>query len=453
MIKPAFFRLLPAVLLFAYSAAAQHTPTTIPLSLKDAQDHALKYSANAKNAYLDVLLQRAKNAEITGLAYPQISAKGEFTGYIDPLKSFVPAEFMDPSLAGQNKFIPVTFMPRFSNTASVTASQILFDGSVLVALQARNTIMQMAEQGKQLTEEEIRYNIQKAYYALVIAHRQYGILKSSLHNARRLIYEIETLYKSGFAEKIEVDRTNVQVNNLSTDSIRIGNILSLTEQLLKYQMGMQIEQPIHLTDTAIEETLLQAQALAHSPVVDYNNRTDFQFLQTQLKLNEYDLKRHRLSGLPSLAVFGSAAYNYASSNFRDLLNEKYIFYSMAGLQLNVPLFDGLQRRNRVKQAQLTVEKTNNDIHNLRLGIDFQAAQAGSTLRNSLMALQNQNRNMELAKNVLDLSGKKYQAGVGSNLELTQAQNDLLQAQNNYFQALLDVINADADLQKAMGAFK
>ncbi len=452
MIKPAFPRLLTAALLLtAYSAGAQHTP--VSLSLEEAQDYAIKHAALAKNATLDVLIQRAKNAEITGLAYPQISAKGEFSGYIDPLKTFVPAEFMDPSLIGQNKFIPVTFMPRFSNTASVTASQILFDGSILVALQAKNTIIQLAEQGKQLTEEEIRYNIQKAYYALVIAHRQYGILKSSLANARELIHEIEALYESGFVEKIEVDRTNVQVNNLSTDSIRIGNILTLTEQLLKYQMGMEIDQPVRLTDTAIEETLLQAQALSHNPVVDYSNRTDFQLLQTQLKLNEYDLKRHRFSGLPSLAAFGSAAYNYASSNFKDLFNEKYIFYSMAGLQLNVPLFDGMQRRSRVKQAKLAIEKTNNDMYNLRLGIDFQAGQAASTLRNSLLALQNQNRNLELARSVLDLSGKKYQAGVGSNLELTQAQNDLLQAQNNYFQALLDVVNADADLRKAMGTFK
>lgn len=452
MIKPAFPRLLTAALAFtAFSVHGQQT--SIPLSLKEAQDYATEHAVTAKNAALDVLIQRAKNAEITGLAYPQINAKGEFSGYIDPLKTFVPAEFMDPSLIGQNKFIPVTFMPRFSNTASVTASQILFDGSIFVALQARNTIIKLAEQGKQLTDEEIRYNIQKAYYALVIANKQYGILKSSLANARKLIYEIETLYESGFVEKIEVDRTSVQVNNLSTDSIRIGNILTLTEQLLKYQMGMEIDQPIRLTDTAIEETVLQAQALAHNPVVDYANRTDFQLLQTRLKLNEYDLKRHRLSGLPSLAAFGSAAYNYASSNFRDLLHEKYIFYSMAGLQLNVPLFDGLQRRNRVKQAKLEIEKTGNDMHNLRLGIDFQAGQAASNLRNSLLALQNQSRNMTLARNVLDLSGKKYQAGVGSNLELTQAQNDLLQAQNNYFQALFDVINADADLRKAMGTFK
>jgi outer membrane protein len=450
MMKPALYVVLSAICLYAGSASAQ---TPIPLSLKEAQDYAIKHSAVAKNAALDVLIQKAKNAEITGLAYPNISGKGEFSGYINPLKSFVPAEFMDPSLAGQGKFIPVAFIPRYSNTASLSASQVIFDGSMMVALQARNAIVRLSEQGQQLTEEELRYNIQRAYYSFVIAGRQYQILKNSLHNARSVAREIEVLRENGFVEKLEVDRTHVQVNNLATDSIRIGNVITLSEQLLKYQMGMRIDQPILLTDTAIEQNIRLAETLALEPSVDYNNRTDFRLLQTQLALNEYDLKRHRLSGMPSLAAFGAAAYNYASSNFKDLFQEKYIFYSMAGLQLNVPLFDGLQRHNRVKQARLAIEKNYNDISNLKLGIDFQVAQSRSSLRNSLMTLQNQERNLELAENVLDLSHKKYQAGVGSNLELTQAQNDLLQAQNNYFQSLLDVINAQSDLQKAYGLFK
>jgi len=446
--KPVLYGILSLTLLYAGNARSQ---AVLPLSLKEAQDYALKHSATARNARLDVLIQRAKNAEITGVAYPNVKGKGEFSDYINPMKTFVPAEFFDPSRKGE--FIPVTFIPKYSNTASLTASQIIFDGSVLVALQARNAIIRLAEQGAQLTEEEIRYNIQKVYYSFVIAGRQYRILTASLQNARSLAHEIEVLHQNGFVEKLEADRTHVQVNNLATDSIRIGNVLTVSEQLLKYQMGMDIDQPIVLTDTAIEQTLAMAQSLAQEAAADYNNRTDFQLLQSQLKLNQYDLKRHRLSGLPSLSAFGTAAYNYSSSSFEDLFHKQYIFYSMVGVQLNVPIFDGLQRRNRVKQARLAVEKTENDIDNLKLGIDFQVAQSRSTLRNSLLALQSQERNLELARSVLDLSHKKYQAGVGSNLELTQAQNDLLSAQNNYFQALLDVVNAQSDLQKATGAFK
>src|SRR6185437_9269396 len=127
--------------------------------------------------------------------------------------------------------------------------------------------------------------------------------------------------------------------------------------------------------------------------------------------------------------------------------------SLVGIQLNVPIFNGLQRTNQVREAKLNIEKVNNSIENEKLTIDFQSAQARTTLHNSILQAQSQNRNLALANDVLDLAQKKYKAGVGSNLEVTQAQTDQLTAQNNYFSALLDVINAEADLKKALGLLK
>jgi outer membrane protein TolC len=133
--------------------------------------------------------------------------------------------------------------------------------------------------------------------------------------------------------------------------------------------------------------------------------------------------------------------------------EYYQFNSLWGLRLSFPIFDGLQRRNRVKQAEFAVKKSENDIENLKLGIDFEAAQAKTSLRNSLLALESQKKNMELGNTVLDLARRKYKEGVGSNIEVTQAQSELLQAQNNYFAALLTVMNAQTELKKALGQYK
>lgn len=418
------------------------------LSLEDAMNYAVKNNVKVKNAELDMLIQQAVNAEVTGLALPNIKATGEFMDYINPIQSFVPGEFI-----GQpGKFVAVPFTPKFTNTASVTGSQLLFDGSVLVALQARNAILKLTEQNKQLTEEEIRYNVQKAYYSFVVAQRQYGILKDALASARSMARDVQGLYNEGFIEKIEIDRTTVQINNLATDSLRIGNLIQVSEQLLKYQMGMSIDQPVVLTDTSVENKLNDAQDLLNTQL-SYTNRTEFNLLQSQLKLNEYDLKRHKLSAVPSLAAFGTAAYNYATNDFNDLFGEQYIFYSLVGLRLNVPIFDGLQRRNRVKQAKFAVEKTMNNIELAQLSFDFEEKTAKTTLRNNLLMLQSQDRNLELARSVVDLAQRKYKEGVGSNMEVTQAQTELLNAQNNYFQAMLDVITAKSDLQKALGQFK
>jgi outer membrane protein TolC len=428
----------------------------IALSLKNAMDYAVKNNMTARNARLDVLIQQAKNAEVTGLTRPQINGEGKFTQFTDLPSQFFPAEFSSFTNPGQpvvpGTFEPVALSPVYSTSATISGSQLLFDGSALVALQARNTIMKLTEQSARLTEEDTRYNVQKAYYSFVIAQRQYRILTESLMNAREILSDMQALRNAGFAEKIEVDRVQVQVNNLATDSIRIGSLINLSEQVLKFSMGMDIEQPVVLTDTAVEDNLSAAQTIALEEA-NYNNRTDYNLLQSQLSLNQYDLKRHQYSYLPSLAVFGSAGYNYATNDIWALYHNRYVFSSLWGLQLNVPIFDGLQRANRVKQARFNIEKTKNNIENLKLGIDFQTAQSRTTLKNSLLALENQKRNLELGRTVLDLARRKYKEGVGSNLEVTQAQTELLQTQNNYFQALLEVVNSQSDLQRALGDFK
>lgn len=437
--------LLSLITLLPFAGYAQQP---IELSLEDAFNYAVKNNYTVKNARLDVLIQEAKNAEITGLAYPQVKGQGQYTDYINPIQSFIPGEFFGKP----GTFQPIVFTPKYSSTASVSGSQILFDGTVMVALQARRAIMQLVEENAQLSAEDVKYNVQKAYFSYVVAQKQYDILKSSLANARVLLHDITVLHDNGLAEKIDVDRTTVQVNNLRTDSIRTDNLLSVSEQLLKYRMGMDVEQPILLTDTVLKDNLTEAQTLLLNEL-NYNNRTDYNLLQSQLTLNQYDLKRHRLSGLPALAAFGNANYTYSSNTFSDLLHNKYVFYSLWGLQLNVPIFDGMQRRKRVTQAELNVEKSQNNIDNLKLGIDFQVKQSRISLKNAIASAQSQQENVVLGNTVLDLAQRKYKEGVGSNLEVTQAQNDLLQAQNNYFLSVLDVINNQADLQKALGDFK
>ena len=422
----------------------------IALSLEDAMNFAVKNNLTAKNARLDILLQEAKNAEITGIALPQVKGQGQFTDYLNPMKSFIPGDFV----GAPGTFIPVQFTPKYNVTANGQASQILFDGSVFVALQARKTIISLFEQNAKLTEEDIRYEVQKAYYSFVIAQRQYDVLKAALKNSREILADIVAMRNAGFVEKIDVDRTTLQVNNLATDSIRIGGMINTSEQLLKYRLGMPMDRAIVLTDTVVENTVNSAREIL-AQEANYINRTEFGLLQTQLKLNQYDLKRHRLSGLPSLAAFANAGYNFATNDFDQVtqFRKYYQFSSFWGLNLNVPIFDGMQRRNRVKQAKIAVEKTQNDIENLKLGIDFQSEQSRTTLKNSLLALESQKKNMELGNTVLDLAQRKYKEGVGSNMEVTQAQSELLQAQSNYFQALLDVVNSQSDLQRALGDFK
>jgi outer membrane protein TolC len=444
--RPLFYLIIATLLLPVITHAQEPTP----LSLEDALNYAVKHNADVKNARLDVQIQKAKNAQITSAAYPKISAEGKVTKFIDTLQSFVPAAFIPGGKPGE--FIAVPFSPLASSSASLSASQLLFDGSVLVALQAKKSVMRLFEQTAMVTEEGVRLNVQKAYYSLVIAQKQFQTLRSSLKFTRQMVREQEIMKENGFVEKIDMDRSYVQLNNFQTDSIKIANLLEVSEQMLKFQMGMDIAAPIVLTDTSLTQQLNETAGLLGENV-SYNNRTEYGLLQTQMKLMNYDLKRYRFSALPTLAAFGNMTYNYSTNRLEDIVGSPYVFSSLAGLQLSVPLFSGGLQAAHIKESKLNIQKTQNSIDRLEQAIDFQTETAKTTLRNSSLTLNNQLRNKELAESVLDLAQKKYKAGVGSNLEVTVAQTELLKAQSNYYQSLLDVMNAQTDLQKALGQLK
>lgn len=449
-------RILNYTLLIAFllptGVSAQETQAPLQLSVEDAMNLAVKNNINAKNARLDRIKQDAINREVTGLALPQISSKGEYNQYPDPVKSFIPADFQPGLGLPPGSFIPVQFTPKYSTTASATASQILFDGSVMVALQAKSALTKLYERQEQFTEEQIRYNIRKAYYALVVAEKQYETMKETMKYIRTIGRETQAYYDNGLGEKIDVDRINVQVNNLASDSIKVGNIIAVSKQMLKYQMGVDLDVPIVFTDTSVEKTIEDAGDMLLDNA-NYTDRTDYMLLKSQAELNKYDLKRHRFSGMPSLAAFGTAAYTYQTNTFDDLFDKQYIFYSLVGLQLNIPLFDGWQRRSRVKQAKISLQQTRNKLDDMERSIDVETKQSKITLKNAIYTLENQQRNFQLATEVLQTARKKYNAGVGSSLEVSQAQTEMLQSQSNYFDAMLQVINAQSDLQNALGQFK
>ncbi len=438
------------------SASAAVAQTATPLSMEACMDYAMKHNYAVRNAALDVLIQKAQNEQTTAATMPHVNGKADFTYFNIPQRSFIDASTFampgSPS-APAGTIIPISFTVPYAASAGITAGQLLFDGSVFVALQARETVLEFARQNGKVTEESVKYNVFKSYNALVIAYRQFDIIKSSLAFARSLERDIRLTQENGFAEKIDVDRTSVQVTNLATDSMRIANMLTVSEQMLKYTIGMDINTPIVLTDTNVDAHRASVVALA-SEATNYDRVPEYTLLQTAMKLNEYNLRRYRLAALPSLSGFWSYGSNYGSSKFSDMVKfEKYWSSSILGLSLNMPIFNGMVRQKQIKETRLNIEKTQNNIDNVKNAIEFQASVARNTLKNAMLQAQSQKRNMDVANDVLELARKKYKAGVGSNLEVTTAQTELLRAQSSYFSSLLEITNAEADLKKALGELK
>ena len=436
--------------LFAAQAFGQDKQP-LRMSLDECMDYAIKHSYTVKNAQLDVLIQQAQNSQTTSSALPSVSGKYEFNYFPRPQQSFLNARtFGDttaPDVVG-----PVAFTIPFSSNASLSASQVLFDGSLFVALQARKAVVELAKRKAEYTQEELKYNIYKTYYSCAVIAQQFNILTASIAYLRSITHELEATYQSGLVEKIEVARLTVQLNNLINDSLTTVNGLRLNEQVLKYQMGMDIETPIELTDNDVTAHATSALKV-FADQIDYKSIAQYKLATTGVLLREYDLKRYRLAAIPSIVGIGGFGTNYGAEKFKDIFKfRSYESYSIVGLQANVNIFGGFKRQYQVIEAKLNLEKSKNDLENAKLGINFQAAQARTSLRNALLQLKSQDQNLELAKDVLQLAQKKYKAGVGTNLEVTTAQSEELKTRNAYFVTLLNIINAEADLKKALGMF-
>ena len=439
------------LLLIAYPALAQQPAPpalqeALPLSAKQAVDYALANQATVRNAKLDELIQLAKNKEVSGLALPNVAGTGTYQHNPIVQKQLIDASNFSDTVP-KGTLVPFAFGLKFNVIGEVKVRQVLFDHSVLVALQARKTLEELSARGVQKAETDVKVNVYKAYYNVLSARKGLQIISGNLTTLEKLLGETKETYKNGLVEKLDVDRLMVQFTNLQTEATKLRNLAEVSEAALKYQMGMQMRQPITLTDTLSTADIKSVVATEN---FDYSQRIEYQLLLSQKKAYEFDLKRYKYQAIPTLSLFGTGGISRASDMFNYFDKETWYGYVGYGVNLSIPIFSGLQRRRKVDQAFLQLKKTEVSIEDAKLGIDLEQTQAASNLRNNILALEAQESNMQLAQEVYNTTQIKYREGVGSSLEMSNAENDLLTAQNNYFNALYNASVAKIDYLKAYG---
>ncbi|MFM6976902.1 MAG: TolC family protein [Sphingobacteriaceae bacterium] len=429
--------------LLAFPALAQE-PQLNTFSLQQAIDYALIHQSAVQNAQIDEQIARNKVRETTGIGLPQISSSFSFQDFLKIPTSLIPGE-----IAGEPKgtFIPVQFGVKYQSSLGIEASQLLFDGSYLVGLQAAKTYKELSIRNSKRTKIETAVAVTKAYYSVLVSNEQLGLLDANLLRLKKSLNDTKAYYKNGFVEKIDVDRLTVLTNNLETERQNVVRLLDLNVKLLKFQMGMPVDAELRTSDRIDSFAMKPEVVLADSNA--YVNRIEYGLLSTQKRLNELDLKRYKSQFLPSIAAFGNFSKSYQNNSFNALYDKGYPS-SIVGLKVSLPLFTSGQRLYRVKNAKLEVLKSENTIQNLKNGIQFEISQAQTNYMNGLQSLENQKRNMELSQEVLRVSRVKYEQGVGSSLEVTSAETALKESQNNYINALYESLINKVNLDKALG---
>lgn len=461
------FLLAFVTILYSEPTVAQ---TVHELSLQQAIDLALQNAENLQNLRLDEKIQELNNKEITGSIYPQLSASGQGTYYTNlPQIQFPNSNFPIYQVL-QNEGVkdvngnpittanstttsqPISFQAPLNFQFGATVNQLLFQPDIFVALKARDEVLQYNRANTKVAEEGVKESVQKAYYSVLIAVEQQRILNETLTRLDKLTNEMTEMFKSGFVEKLDIDKLTVNKNNTNTAINQISNGIKISKDLLKNTIGLPIKDDIVLTEK-LEPQDLQALLLENSDNFNYENRSEIGLLNVGRRLQEVDILRQKSAYLPTVSAF----YQFQRAGQRNpdfaLPGESPWFFfntGLLGLNINQPIFDGFQKKYKIEQAELKLIQVDNSMKQLKRAIDMEQNIAKSSLSNALLNLDIQQRNIDLAREVFETTQTKYENGVGSSIELIQADTAFQQAQGAYFQALYDSYVARIAYFKSVG---
>jgi outer membrane protein len=461
-----------AILLVVGQSIAQNQPARV-LTLQECIDYALENGVTVQNSKLDERIAESKVKETIGIGLPQISGNASvvhneklprfFTTYgpnsfIQFPVGQVPSGLKDGDVIAAENF----FQLKSSGDVGLSVNQIIFNGSYIVGLQASKAYKELSYRTTNQTKEQIIEQVTKAYYNVLINREQINLFTSNIGRLDTLLRNTNALFKNGFAESIDADRIQVSLNNLVVERDKFLNLNELGIALLKFQMNYPMSESIDVSGS-IQEIEVNIDLTTYNEGWDYKARPDYQLLEANKVLQELNIRNKRAASLPSLNAFLNYGYSTQSANIAglfktesDIANEsgvgpdKWYNYSNYGVSLTMPIFTGLQNRNKVQQEKISLQKINNNFKLLKSSIDLEIEQSRIGYDNATRTLKAQQQNIELAGKVARVTKIKYEQGVGSNLEVVEAEDDLRQAQTNYYNALFEAMIAKVNLDKAYG---
>jgi outer membrane protein TolC len=457
--------LLLAVMLMQLT---MHAQKRYDITAKQAVDIAFKNVNDLKNARLDYKIAEAKNKEITGMAYPQVSASASGNHYLSlPLIQFpdatensvydvlkregvVNGSGQPITGDGEYKVRSFSFFSPWNIQLGANVQQLLFEPQVFVGLQARKALLESSGLQIKVAEDKVREEVYKSYYAVLIGEKQLKYVQESLKRLEKLSHDMQIMYDNGFAERLDIDKSVVARNNTRAVEGQLKNGIAIGYAALKMTMGINQADTVVLIDTLSAAELRQA---FNDETFRYEDRNEVLLLNTARQLQQYDIKRYKMSYFPTVSAFYTFQKTGQRSSAEASAGTKPWFWyntSQIGLSVNVPIFDGFQKREKIRQSKFALEKIENSLDQAKKGIDLERTVSRNTLQNALLTLDVQEENMKLAESVYNAEKKKYEVGTGTSFSILNADTELQQAQSNYFKALYDAIIARVSYLKALG---
>lgn len=445
---------LLALLLLAFSANAQEPQQSYSFSLEQAISHALTNSYSAINAGRDIDKAKQKKRETTAMGLPQVNGGVDYVNNIKIQKTIIPANAFpstDPDAPppGPDDFFVAEFGTKQTLGVRGTLSQLIFDGSYIVALQASKTYLKYYENAKQKTDTEIREEVTNAYGNVLLAEESIQILERNKTILEKTLGDTRETFKNGLIEEENVEQLEITLGTVNSNLNNTKRILDITYKMLKISLGINIDATLTLTDKLDNLTQSNIGTAFSGNGFNVSGNIDYLIAQNLTEQRSLEVKLEKSKALPSL----SSSFNIGTNSFADKdftffdSKQRWFDYSNVGVNLNIPIFSGFARSARTQQARIALDQAKTQLTETEQRLKLQYESAKSDYEFSIEEYATAKNNLNLAERIERKQQIKFTEGLSSSFDFSEAQRQLYTAQQSYLQSMVDIINRKATLEK------
>ena len=434
-------KILITLLLVVSYLQAQEKKATYSFSLKQAIDHAVLNNYQAINAGRDIDIAKQKKWETTAMGLPQINGN---IGYQNNFK--LATNIID--FGG----VPtaLTFGTKHNANSSLTLSQLLFDGSYIVALQASKTYLAFYQNYKKKTDTEVKEMIINSYGSVLLANESALILQKNKTILEKTIFETNETFKNGLIEEENVEQLKITLSSVNSNLNYVSRLKEISIKMLKINLGINIDDELVVTDKLDDLAKSSMDFALSTPEFDAKNNINYIIANNFVDQRNLELKLQRSKALPSLAAAVNFGYNSFSETFSFLnSDQKYYNYSNLGVNLNIPIFSSLGRSAKTQQTKIALEQAKTQLTQAEQQLKLQYQNAKSDYEFIIEQYNSSKENLKLAERIENKQQIKFKEGLSSSFDFTEAQRQLYNSQQSFLQTMVDVINKKASLEKIL----
>ena len=395
------------------------------LTLGQCLNIGIENNLSLKIAKGEIVKGKHNISENRSRLLPQINFSASLNDNFDP-----PVSVTDGTAYG--KTYNVTKTLQYNSSAALALQMPLYSQTALTAISIAKTLDQLNQLSYEKAREDLMVQISKMYYLIQNTTEQISIVNDNIRRFKELRDITQAFYDNGMALEIDLKRINVKIETMDVQLANAKAMLSEQYNMLKYGMDYPAEEDIGVEEKVVDK-------VDDAQLTGLNtNLYELQLLQKKRDMAELQKKMAKDGYLPTLALSANWAYTAYTDKFKNWFHsgESNHWYRSngIGLQLRVPVFDGFEKRSKIRKAQVDIDNAKLSYENALKSMQTQYANAINDLANNQRNYVKQRDNYRLAEGIYGVTVDRYREGIVSMVEVLQDEMSMSDAQNNYLTA-------------------